>query len=422
MQGNDGGRENQEAVEKAGTDESMHGTGSGSGHHEHGHSHESSSGHHEHSHVHRKHHRHHKKSREETPAEIRKKKQLHAVLFTAAAAVLVILFWLALKNAEGMLIKKKLEGSLPETEEEMTEIPMYRQVQGKVKLNGTTYTYDHIIESWLFIGTDGSGNEQGTGEDYHGTMADFLVLAVFDKTDQTYALLQLDRNTVTDVKMMQPDGTAYASADMPLCTAHWYGGNPEQGCENTVDAVSRLLGKVEIDGYYCLGMEDIGTLNHAVGGVEVTIEDDFSESDPTLKMGETVLLNDEQAVSYVRGRMTVADGSNTNRMKRQRQYMEAYLAKVKERTKEHSSFINDLYHQLLNLAVTTMTGRDLSRLAKRVDQGENLGIFTIEGESAREYSEEEGVYHARFYPDKSSIEEVMKELYHLKPQEKKTKK
>ena len=147
MQGNDGVRENQEAVEKAGTDESMHGTGSGSGHHEHGHSHESSSGHHEHSHVHRKHHRHHKKSREETPAEIRKKKQLHAVLFTAAAAVLVILFWLALKNAEGMLIKKKLEGSLPETEEEMTEIPMYRQVQGKVKLNGTTYTYDHIIES-----------------------------------------------------------------------------------------------------------------------------------------------------------------------------------------------------------------------------------------------------------------------------------
>ena len=113
---------------------------------------------------------------------------------------------------------------------------MYRQVQGKVKLNGTTYTYDHIIESWLFIGTDGSGNEQGIGEDYHGTMADFLVLAVFDKTDQTYALLQLDRNTVTDIKMMQPDGTTYASADMPLCTAHWYGGNPKQGCENTVDA------------------------------------------------------------------------------------------------------------------------------------------------------------------------------------------
>ncbi len=412
MQENDGSREEKEIREK-----------SGSGHQEHKHSHESGSGHHSHghTHVHRKHHRHYKKVREETPEAARRRKRIRAASFLVAAAVLAILFWLGLKNAEGMLIKKKLEGALPETEEEMTEIPMYRQVQGKVRLNGTTYEYDHIIESWLFIGTDGSGNEQGTGEDYHGTMADFLVLAVFDKTDRTYALLQLDRNTVADVNMMQPDGSTYASADMPLCIAHWYGGNPEQSCENTVDAVSRFLGKLEIDGYYCLGMEDIGTLNHAVGGVEVTVEDDFSESDPTLKIGETVLLNDEQAVSYVRGRMTVADGTNANRMKRQRQYMEGYLAKVKEKTKEHSSFINDLYHQLLDLAETTMTGRDLSRLAKRVDQGRNLGIFTFEGTYTEEVAKADGLPHERFHADPESVEEVMKELYHLKPQEKKTK-
>ena len=336
------------------------------------------------------------------------------------AAALVLGLWLVLRNTEGLLAEKRAEGLLPETEEEQTELVIPRKVRGKVKLNGTTYTWDHVIETWLMIGTDHSGNEQGEGEEYHGSMADFLMLAVFDRTDKTYGFLQLDRDTMTDVTMLQPDGTGYASADMQLCTAHWYGGTPAQGCENTVDAVSRLLGGLRIDGYYSLGMDDIGEMNHMIGGVEVTIEDDFSQSDPTLKMGETVLLNDEQAFHYIHDRMNVGDGSNVGRMKRQREYLKGFMEKVLKKTKEHSSFINDLYYGLEDRAVTTMTNRDLSRLIKRVDQGENIGTCQIEGELTRGLSLADGQYHAQFYADKDSIRETLTELYHLKEKQKTT--
>lgn len=338
------------------------------------------------------------------------KRVIKAILLLLVLVAGVIVFWYTLQRMEHLLIVSS-SGDI-EVQDDMSEL--YPEVVKKVRINGSTYTYDHEIETWLLLGTDASGNENGTGEEYRGSMADFLLLAVFDKTDKTYGFLQLNRDTITEITLLQTDGTGMASADIQLCTAHWYGGTPEQGCENTVKAVSRLLGDITIDGYYSIGMDEIGALNQAVGGVEVTVFSDFTDSDPTMKMGETLVLNDEQAYHYIHDRLNVGDGSNVDRMKRQRQYMNSLFAKVKERTSEEPAFINSLYRDMETAAVTTMTGRDLSRLMKRVDEGENRGIFEIEGIVKRGYVLGDGIEHAEFYPDETSLEETMIELYHLK--------
>lgn len=124
----------------------------------------------------------------------------------------------------------------------------------KVRLYGKKYIYNHQIETYLFLGTDGSGAEDGEGEDYVGSMADSINLLVLDKTDKTYAIIQLNRDTITEIDLMTEDGESYASAELQLCTAHWYGGNKQQSCENTVAAVSRFLGKIKIDGYLAIPM------------------------------------------------------------------------------------------------------------------------------------------------------------------------
>ena len=46
----------------------------------------------------------------------------------------------------------------------------------------------------------------------------------------------------------------------------------------------------------------------------------FSQSDSSLKMGETVTLTDDQALHYVHDRMNVGDGTNVCRMRRQKEY------------------------------------------------------------------------------------------------------
>lgn len=336
-------------------------------------------------------------------------KQIKIFLGVAGAVAALAVFWFALRGIERAVTSK----NHPKQEAKEEERKVTVGAKKKIKLNGKTYTYDHRIETWLFIGTDGSGDEDAQGEDYIGSMADFLLLAVVDKTDKTYGFIQINRDTITDVTMMQKDGSGLASAELQICTAHWYGGNPQQSCENTVEAVSKLLGGVTIEGYYSIGMDAMPTLNHAVGGVEVKVIGDFSKVDPTLKEGETVLLDDEQAYTYVRGRMNVGDGSNEQRMQRQDQYMKALFAKVEQTFKKNPKFLNSLYSQLDEEAVTNTKGRDVSCIISSMAGGESRGIFQFEGETTLGQRLGDGIDHIEFFPDEASVEKIMKELYHL---------
>jgi anionic cell wall polymer biosynthesis LytR-Cps2A-Psr (LCP) family protein len=143
-----------------------------------------------------------------------------------------------------------------------------------------------------------------------------------------------------------------------------------------------------------------------VGGVTVTIEDDFSAEDETLKMGETITLNDEQAVHFVRGRMSVGDGTNENRMHRQKVYLEALQPLLMEKA-ESEKFVLNLYDALQDYMVTTLTGKDCSKMAKAVLKNESLGTLQIEGEnSIDEYG------FVQFIPDQDSLADVVIQLFY----------
>lgn len=283
---------------------------------------------------------------------------------------------------------------------------------GYIKLQGEIYDYYHEFETYLFMGTDASGSDDP--DNYQGSMSDFLLLVVLDKTDQTYQFLPINRDTMTEIILLQKDGTGVATADLQICTAHWYGGNAEQSCENTVKAVSKLLGKIPIDGYYCLPMEKIPQLNRAVGGVEVTLLEDFTEVDQGMKKGNAIILSDEQAYHYIHDRYGVGNEENVSRMKRQQQYLKALLKKAKSRMKEDKTFLNSLFNQLQESATTDMTGKTVSRLAAEVSKGTQKEFCELEGKFKLGQALGDGIDHVEFYVDNDSLVKVMTELYSLK--------
>ena len=65
---------------------------------------------------------------------------------------------------------------------------------------------------------------------------------------------------------------------MPDFLAHALSLDHETRAENTV-VVSTLLGGHKIDGFAMVNMSAIEVVNDMVGGVTVTIEDDFPDSD-----------------------------------------------------------------------------------------------------------------------------------------------
>ena len=285
---------------------------------------------------------------------------------------------------------------------------------GSLKLNGNIYSYYHDFETYLIMGTDKTGADSKV---YQGSMSDFLMLVIVDKTDNNYSFLPINRDTMSEVRLIQDDGTGVATAELQLCTAHWYGGNAEQSCANTVESISKLFGGLKINGYYAIPMDAIPKLNHSVGGVTVTLLEDFQDIDRQMKKGETLALSDEQAYRYIHDRYGVGDEKNTSRMKRQQQYMEAFFTKAKEKAKRDKAYVGQLFREFEQTATTNLTAKKISGLTNRLIKGTQKGFFEIKGTSKIGKALGDGIDHAEFYPDKESIIDVMTKIYGLKKRE-----
>ena len=327
------------------------------------------------------------------------------------AVIVIALFGAALMLYEGSSRRREGLGDSGSWGEETGEAD---EQEIQLTLNDRVYAYTDRLETYLLIGTDNSSANPEAEQGFNGDLADFLVLFLADPDTGRYGFVQIDRDTITDVPILDENGEEIGTALEQICTAHWYGQNEEERNINTVYTVSELFGGLPIDGYYCMNMKDIPSLNHAVGGVSVTIEDDLESVDPAMTKGAQILLTDEQAEKFVRARMSVGDGTNISRLRRQRQYMENMYTQVHERFSENAGYINDLYRELKSVLQTDQPDKTISEIAARIHDSENVGILTLDGESTKGNQLDDGEIHSEFYVDEASIAENLGKIIDLR--------
>lgn len=349
----------------------------------------------------------------------RKQKLLWIITILLILLMGCLFFWLidkwekdgSLDPAKNQDIEASSQEDILVDLEAMEEDRIYGKKQN-VTLYDKGYYYRDDIQNYLIIGTDASGNQEAESDEYRGAMADFLMLVVVNHTEKTYSMLQINRDTMAEVKLIGQDGTGEATATLQLCTSHWYGGTKKQSCKNTVQAVSKLLGGINIDAYYTLDMNAIGILNHAVGGVTVTIENDFTKIDSNMKLGSTIKLTDEQAYHYVHTRYGVDDEDNVSRMKRQQEYMQAFKQEIRSYL-DDDRFVISLYNQLKEYSTTSISGDDINKIVRQTEAYKDNGIFTIDGEEKLGQALGDGEDHVEYYLNEESLLEVMQDLYNL---------
>lgn len=339
-----------------------------------------------------------------------KKKTMRAVIEIIIAVLVIIAVYFIIRGMDRHDVRIRQAATENETQRVWKE---FQEKPVSIKLHKKTWKFAHPVQTYLFIGTDKSGNEDAEGEEYHGSMADTLMLVVVDKEEKTYGILQLNRDTITEVPMLLQDGSANASAQMQLCTAHWYGKDKAASCDNTVETVSKMLGGLPIDGYYALKMDAMPLLNHEVGGVTVTLEDDMTKLDPAMKKGTTLTLTDRQAELLMQSRYTMEDDRNTQRMRRQQIFLKAFMKKIKKQNAGDINATVKLYDRLRPYATTDIKMNDLTALLKDMQGYTDKGIITIDGTSKIGEKLHDGKKHWEFYMDEDSLETSMKQLYPL---------
>ena len=278
--------------------------------------------------------------------------------------------------------------------------------EAPVYWNGKWYRRAADREAYLFIGVDNRGTTEAAKEQGGGGQSDVLLLLVIDHADASFRVLQFDRDTMTNVPVLNVGGEVVGSRYMQLALSHSYGDGMEQSGENTVRAVSNLLYGVPIDGYASLLMDSIPILNDMVGGVTVTVEDDLTSVDAALVQGETVTLMGEHAMHFVHARRDVGDGTNIARMRRHRTYLRGFEQQLRASMADDPEFVLKLYASLKDYLVTDISSGVLSRAAQQCLQYENGGTLTIEGESRQ------GEKLMEFYPDEDALRELVLDLFY----------
>ena len=275
-----------------------------------------------------------------------------------------------------------------------------------VDVGGISCTPKRNIRSYLIMGID---NTASRGEGYvTGGQCDVLNLLVVDHTNMTYQYLPINRNTICDVRWYDVDGNDMGTSEIQIAYAHAVGDGGAFSCENAVEAVSNYLGGVEIQSYIAMNIDSIGKINQLVGGVTVTIEDDFSAIDPSLVKGETITLTDEQAETFVRARMNMKDDStNEARMRRQQVFLDALREQMLEKAKEDAGDALGVYESLEPEMVTNMNGKAFSRLVNGLTECENLGPIEITGSIGRD-----DLGYDTFVADKDSVRDATIALFY----------
>jgi len=218
-----------------------------------------------------------------------------------------------------------------------------------IEYNGAQYQPKKNLTAILLMGTDHYTDETSADDSYrNGGQADFLVLLVIDEDEQSITPVQIDRDTLAEVTILGVLGNETGTRQTQICLAHGFGDGKAQSCALQRDAVSRLLFGVTIPYYIAMRLDGISTLNDAVGGVTVTIADDFTKLDPLMKTGATLKLQGKQAEYFVRNRMDIGVGTNEARGKRQTQYWDAIVQLIDQRLKEEddTDFLNIILDEL----------------------------------------------------------------------------
>ena len=275
--------------------------------------------------------------------------------------------------------------------------------------DGQEYPMKAHLRTVLLIGTDAvegyREKTEGVKPFYNYHQADFLTLLVLDTDKNTAEILQLNRDTMTDVPWLDVLGNYGGTEFKQLCLAYNYGDGGMKSCRNTVNAVSSLLFDAPIDHYIQIPMSAIGVLNDLVGGVPVTMEEDLTAVDPAFAEGATVWLDGAQAEKFVRARMALENDTNLARMKRQRQYLDSFQKRAREAFNSDSEFMVKLLEKLSEFLQSDLTAQQLSDLVTRLDSYEVSPIRYADGELKK------GERYYAFYPEEVSLWAMVKRAY-----------
>ena len=277
--------------------------------------------------------------------------------------------------------------------------------------NGKEYRYREGIVNILCLGIDRatdlteydvSGNRIQNGQ------SDAILLVSIDTENGQIRVLAVPRDTMVILSLYSAEGLFKGNIDGQITLQYAYGDGVEQSCELVRQRTEELLFDIPIQRYAAINLRAIATINDAVGGVELTISEDYTDIDPDFKEGATIRLEGDQALDFIRYRETSVAGSALTRLNRQKQYMSAFAAQAKDAVRAD---ITMPIHLLKALEADMLTDISADEMLYLLTETAELSfsdedIYILPGDIV------DGKIYEEYEPDEEEIRQLVLELFY----------
>ncbi|GAA0321264.1 LCP family protein [Streptomyces polychromogenes] len=220
--------------------------------------------------------------------------------------------------AAGWWLYAKLDGNITEDTSAAAELRRYERERPAHFASGA--------QNILLIGSDsrsGTGNA-GYGQDGGTQRSDTTILLHLPADRRSATAVSIPRDLMAEVpECLGTDGSRTGDRFAQFNWAFQWGG---AAC--TIRTVEKMTG-IRIDHHMVVDFGGFKKMVDAVGGVEVCLRRPVNDAEAHLRLpaGRQVL-GGEQALGFVRARYSLGDGSDTERMERQQQFLGSLWEKV----------------------------------------------------------------------------------------------
>lgn len=280
----------------------------------------------------------------------------------------------------------------------------------KCEYQGSVYPYNSRIRTVLLLGVDTDGDFETYDRYTVAPRADAIALLILDGYSKTIRLLSVSRDTMTEIQRYTMDGTDRGTYVSHLGYAFTYGDGGKKSCQNTLDAVSNLLGGIPIHGYVAVTRSGIPKGNALVGGVRVTVpNDDVSALHSELTSGAAVTLTEDNVEDFMSYRDTAIPFSNEGRIQRQQAFLTGLVEQLRDKVAGQPEV---LWSQFQALGGTMQTNISKSQYLKLADSLSSYSFtpedcFRLEGENVTVQD------HDQVLLDPDTVAQTVLKLFYL---------
>lgn len=362
-----------------------------------------------------------------------RKKNIKAGIFAVCTSLVAVagLFFVLLYAFGGARLRASAETSAPDVTlltdecgaEDIREKAGLSAVQWQddwVALDGKVYSYDDSCINLLVLGIDKAGKmtEKTDYEKWKAGQADAIFLVSINPASEKISIIGIPRNTMMDIDIYDGEEHVKETVFDQICLQYPYAGGGKPGIEKTKEKISGLLYGLPIHGAFAVGYDAVSRVNDMVGGVDVVALETLETRYGSYREGEQIHLEGEFVLAYVKVRNMDILGSPTMRLERQKQYLTALLAKVKEEVKKNPAIVANMYSAVSEYMNTDVTLDKAVYLAAQASgyEFDKDDIHLLKGEDKAVPIVKDGVetqdYYDDYYLDEESLKSTMTEVFY----------